>query len=493
MMNSRELFAQVLPSSAYDKLFYQKRLYDFIDTFSTNSLSQHLEDPMSAYLKTAMDDISIQHLVKECKAGPRVFVDTLMDFVSQYLQKTHYYQQRWGAEEREIKAAKDWSEEKIRCSWRQLLEEIEQKYGKQGFSKRFYAQQFEQAEAEEGLWLNLLQEWQKHFDNRLNLQKQQFIQDRGKVQLQLLVNNLKGASQHIIAKSITENAFNQTWALMGGHWNTLVFERLYHTTLLQQRHPVLKTIAERMGRKADKNGTQRIATTSGCCEKMEHHSKSDIAGISMGKNLSALLPSEMALFMDESTEDIFFHKYVSNRLQIFEHQSKMLHAARSLQTHSAESRGPIVVCVDTSGSMSGEPSQIAFSLMMQLSEMSEKECRPCYLIAFSVHARAIDVLFDRTQLLQFFTRPVQGDTDARSMLDNLFELLRSNTRYSHADILWVTDFRIPIPPISYLQRMEQLRQSGTRFYGLQIGRAENRWLKYFDEIFSITEVHTAVL
>ena len=55
-----------------------------------------------------------------------------------------------------------------------------------------------------------------------------------------------------------------------------------------------------------------------------------------------------------------------------------------------------------------------------------------------------------------------------------------------ADVLWVTDFRIPLPPKNDLYQMQEVRKRGTCFYGLQIGIAENRWLPYFDEMYQIS-------
>ena len=52
----------------------------------------------------------------------------------------------------------------------------------------------------------------------------------------------------------------------------------------------------------------------------------------------------------------------------------------------------------------------------------------------------------------------------------------------------MTDFRIPLPEREYFIEMERLQQDGTRFYGLQLGIAENRWASHFDELFKIEDV-----
>ena len=48
-----------------------------------------------------------------------------------------------------------------------------------------------------------------------------------------------------------------------------------------------------------------------------------------------------------------------------------------------EPKGPIIVCVDTSGSMQGTPENIAKTVTFALSKIAIEEERKCYLISFS--------------------------------------------------------------------------------------------------------------
>lgn len=73
------------------------------------------------------------------------------------------------------------------------------------------------------------------------------------------------------------------------------------------------------------------------------------------------------------------------------------------------------------------------------------------------------------------------------MIDLLTAETTRTPRYAGADVLWVSDFRIPQARQPQLAKMERLRDEGTRFYGLQIGIAENLWKKHFDEMIQITK------
>lgn len=470
-------------------------LQTFVDTGACEDADQHRDDALAHYLLTVMADPVVRYQVLGSAMGARIFIDTMIQFVSLNLQKAQYRRQRVAAEQQQINEAYGWSLIRRQNGWRALLQQVDDNYRAQGFERDFYEREFDEAQrcADDGAWHSFLNEWQRHLDAKLEAQRRSFIDERRNMQDRLLCNNLKAAPEYVGRHGIAADDFYQTWALMGGRWNTLEFERLLRVARLQRKYKVLADVAQHMGRKADANGKQRISTTSGMDERMRSAAKSDIVGISVGRDLQTLLPAELTLYMDEDMEDIFIEKFATNRLQTFNYQSQTLKAARSLRTKAARQKGPMVVCVDRSGSMMGEPGRISLSLMMMLCEMCEKEKRDCYLIAFSVHARPIDVMHDRTELLHFFKQGAAGNTDAREMMENTFSVLRTNARYMAADVLWITDFRIPMLPEKYLQEMKELRCHGTRFYGLQIGVAENLWKVHFDEIFAITDVNMPVV
>ena len=146
----------------------------------------------------------------------------------------------------------------------------------------------------------------------------------------------------------------------------------------------------------------------------------------------------------------------------------------------------MIVCLDTSGSMCGIPEKIAHSLIIKLLEIADRQRRDCYLITFSVRIHRADVRKERAKLLDILTHTSTGDTDATQMLKATMNLLESKKEYINSDVLWITDFRIPKTTESLLRQMENYRNEGTRFYGLQIGLAEHCWEKYFDHIYKVS-------
>ena len=145
----------------------------------------------------------------------------------------------------------------------------------------------------------------------------------------------------------------------------------------------------------------------------------------------------------------------------------------------------IRVCLDTSGSMVGKPEKIAYSLLIKILEIADRQRRDCFLIAFSVSINPIDVRRERARLLEFFSTTSCGDTDATRMLQAIFRLLQSKKEYMNADVLWISDFKIPLSVPELTDKMLEYRKVDTHFYGLQLGIAENEWSPFFDRIYRI--------
>ena len=96
----------------------------------------------------------------------------------------------------------------------------------------------------------------------------------------------------------------------------------------------------------------------------------------------------------------------------------------------------------------------------------------------------ISIYGDRLKLMEFFSHPFTGDTDATQMLKDTFRMLDEN-RYMNADVLLISDYRIPKCKPELLKQMSVHREKGTLFYGLQIGIAPNEWTEHFDHIYRI--------
>lgn len=257
------------------------------------------------------------------------------------------------------------------------------------------------------------------------------------------------------------------------------------------RYPALIEIIKTIGREQPESKEERDDILFKYKPQIisRHAVFEEVKGITMGSDLNFLIPSEIALLSDKATEAIFYQKLASRRLQLFSCCSKIFGQEKTVQKVCNKPRlqmGPIIVAVDTSKSMCGQPEEIATSLLIQLVRMAKKQKRKCFLITFSVRAQAIDLAHPANwnKLKDFLTHGLSGGTDGEEMLKTALETLKTEN-YNLADVLIISDFEFPKPLKNTTIKMYEERAMGVRFYGLQIGTASCEYDKILDKIWKI--------
>lgn len=473
-----------MSESRYDAGFYVQALDKFVKTGECATTD---DEPLYAYLLSVMNEPMLKVQVLNDEICARVFYDTMIRFVQLNLEKEKYHLQKSQSERSEMRLALEWSMMKRKDGWQALLQQVSDKYQEYGFDQRFYQSMFgtEGKYADDELWEKMVDDWEEAFRQKMADQKEQEIDQRKEALERKLRSNLKKIPEYIRGNEIEEDEFFQSWGLMGGLWNTIDFERIRKIVRIQRSFPEIVKVAHKMGRIADDEGKDRMHVAQGDIYKLEHSSKCDIQGVTVSNDLNALLPIELAHCADDDLEDLFVYKFLTHKLQTFRYKSEIMKPSKRLETKPAKRKGPMIVCLDTSGSMAGKPEKIAHSLLIKLLEIADRQRRACFLIAFSVSIHPIDVRKERARLLEFFSRTACGDTDATRMLEATFRLLQSSREYMNADVLWVSDFKIPVVSDALVGKIEKYREADTHFYGLQIGIADNEWMSYFDRIYRI--------
>ena len=316
--------------------------------------------------------------------------------------------------------------------------------------------------------------------------REDYLREHQPHQQQLLDKYLAVIPPYLQQHDCTLDEFAQCWALMGTIWNTVSFERIRPIARLQQQYPILLDVARRVGRIADNEGLERVPVGSGSQYRMEHSTPSDIEGISVGNDLSALLPIELATMADEQLSGLFAYRFATRRLQTFRYKSNVMKQARKVEVRRARQKGPMIVCLDTSGSMQGQPEKIASSLIIKLLQVALRQERDLLLVAFSTGVKLFDVRKNRTRLFDFLRKECGGDTDGTQMLKSVMHTISENPLYGSADVLLISDFKFDTPSASIMKQVNMLRDEGTRFYGLQIGVAPiDSWKKYLDNYWHL--------
>lgn len=220
-------------------------------------------------------------------------------------------------------------------------------------------------------------------------------------------------------------------------------------------------------------------------------SREEIVGIRLGRDLERALPSELGLLADPETEILFDLKLLEGRLMCFDMRGETwaddeeeFEEERSVAEE--EKLGPIVLCVDTSGSMHGTPEAVAKAVALFMASKAQERDRPCYLINFSTGIETLEFSGrDGLQaLIRFLGMSFHGGTDAEPAVRHALGVMEKE-RYSKADLLVVSDFVMGDLGEATLQRIAARREDGCRFHSLVIGAPMRSGLRdIFDEAWA---------
>jgi uncharacterized protein with von Willebrand factor type A (vWA) domain len=218
-------------------------------------------------------------------------------------------------------------------------------------------------------------------------------------------------------------------------------------------------------------------------------SREEIVGIRLGKDIEYALPSELALLSDPVTSLLFDLKYVESRLMCFDMEgieSIQQHQEfeQDVQVEEEDKQGPMVICVDTSGSMGGMPETVAKAVALYMASKARENNRPCYLINFSTGIETLDFgnKMGMKALLKFLKMSFHGGTDAAPALHHALTVMNKDA-YKKADLLVISDFIMGGLSGGLHGEIEKQRECGNRFYSLVVGSVfmTNRLNTLFDQ------------
>ena len=135
-------------------------------------------------------------------------------------------------------------------------------------------------------------------------------------------------------------------------------------------------------------------------------------------------------------------------------------------------RGPILAIIDTSGSMHGEPEQVAKAIVLEAVRTAHAEQRRCFLYAYSGPGQVLEQELDLSpdgvgRLLSFLGFSFGGGNDEVGVLTKVLARIKAND-WKKADVIFVSDGEWPAPaPV--VGTVAAAREAGTRFHGVQIG------------------------
>jgi uncharacterized protein with von Willebrand factor type A (vWA) domain len=208
---------------------------------------------------------------------------------------------------------------------------------------------------------------------------------------------------------------------------------------------------------------------------VDSDSKEEIVGITLGKDLAHALPQELALLSDDDTSLLFDMKYVEGRIMSFDMQGmseniKEVQEEKFVEISEDEEKGPIIICVDTSGSMQGSPETIAKAITLYMATKAIEDKRACYLINFSIGIESMDLSgkMGIQKIIEFLKKSFNGGTDASPALSHAVDMLQEE-QYKKADVLMISDFVMGSLSQDVIKKILKAKENKNNFYSLVIG------------------------
>jgi len=216
----------------------------------------------------------------------------------------------------------------------------------------------------------------------------------------------------------------------------------------------------------------------------------EITGIRLSQRIEHMLASEAVMLRHPVLKRLWRARHAEARLLGWDMQAVLTdwrvdpnarpQSQADVSPPEPLERGPIILCLDTSGSMHGAPEHIAKAVVIAALQAAYQAQRGCRLIAFGGPGELLEQDLGRGSegldaLLSLMSQAFDGGTDVQTPIERAIELVHQ-ARWRSADILLVSDGEFGCVPQT-LQRLDEARSTlGLRVQGVLVGDRETMGL-----------------
>jgi len=220
-------------------------------------------------------------------------------------------------------------------------------------------------------------------------------------------------------------------------------------------------------------------------QKVKHNFE-EISDIIQSDDIARVIPSEAMLLGIPETEILFYQKYVEKQLLTYE-----------LTGEETKAKGPIIVCIDISGSMGGDKEVWCKAVALALVQVARKDKRNAIVIPFDTQVKTVfefykDEGFKADKLLEMASYYSGGGTHFDPPLQKSMEYLEKESKLRDGDIIMVTDGEAPVSDkvkIDFLELKQRLRFSlFVIVIGSQFGYVDHSLKPISDVLYPVDEL-----
>ena len=228
-----------------------------------------------------------------------------------------------------------------------------------------------------------------------------------------------------------------------------------------EKNPDLRRIVDFIGRREFDPPGDRI--------RLSPFGKNRIQTVRFSDSINNLLPMEAAKLLNPSLKRKFYADMLEGKLLSYQLLGKHYTGPPRIKP-----RGPMIVLVDTSGSMHGAPQTLAKSAVLAMAKRMLSQQRDMKVILFASTSQHLEIeLSSRKKMsekfLNFLLYTFGGGTDFNTALASGLKSLKEKD-FQGADLLFITDGKSEVSDELVLARWEEAKKKyNAKVYSLIVG------------------------
>ncbi|WP_292379505.1 vWA domain-containing protein [Methanosarcina sp. UBA289] len=230
-----------------------------------------------------------------------------------------------------------------------------------------------------------------------------------------------------------------------------------------EKSPDLRKIVDFIGRREFDPPSDRI--------RLSPFGKNRIQTVRFSDSINNLLPMEAAKLLNPSLKKKFYADMLEGKLLSYQLLGKHYTGPPRIKP-----RGPMIVLVDTSGSMHGAPQTLAKSAVLAMAKRMLSQQRDMKVILFASTSQHLEIeLSSRKKMsekfLNFLLYTFGGGTDFNTALASGLKSLKEKD-FQGADLLFITDGKSEVSDELVLARWEEAKKKyNAKVYSLIVGNS----------------------
>ena len=303
---------------------------------------------------------------------------------------------------------------------------------------------------------------------------------------------------------------NTNWDMLRGLLRSEGWQEIVRIRHLVEALPELSRLIRQLGRaqasadpqQSNRRELQLMEQSTALCSRIHithvPEMPGETRGVCRSGRMARMLPSETMLLTHRRLRLVWHARHAERSLLTYEEDDRMREVVherapvwRPSPRQAPDLRmeaGPMLICVDTSGSMQGGPEAVAKAVVLEAMRTAHAQQRACHVFSFGGPGEIVELelgmdMAGIVQLAQFLGQGFRGGTDVCGPIERVVERL-AEERWQLADLLIASDGEFGATPGTSAALARTKAELGLRVLGVLIGdRKTPGMLELADDLY----------